>query len=512
MVEQVSNNRRIAKNTVLLYIRTFFVMLISLYTSRVLLQVLGVEDYGVYQVVGGMVAMFAVISNALATAISRFITYEIGSGNHSRLLEVFSTSRVVQLTISGIVLILGEIIGLWFLHTYMQIPEGRMVAANWVLQFSLVAFCTNLLNIPYNACIIAHEHMKAFAYITIFEAVCKLGICFLILTSPIDSLIYYALLLMLLAFVLFFLYKFYCRKMFEECHSEIYFHKPIFKEMFGFAGWSFFSNTMHIFNSQGVNMLINVFFGVSVNAARGISNQVESAVMQFVNSFTIAINPQITKSYAAGEYESMYVLVCRGAKFSYFLMLMMALPLMCEADIILRLWLVEVPPQAVILVQLSLVLGLLDAIGLSGYTACLATGRLKKYALIITSIGIMEFPLSWVAFAIGGVVEISYYIYIIVKFAVLIARMILLRDMVGLPVRKYVNEVFCPILLTTFFSIIPSIILVHLMPQSFLRLLLSLVIGVGITGVMTLFIGMSKGEREMVIYKVHSYIESLHKR
>ena len=512
MTSQVSNNQRIAKNTVLLYVRTFFVMLISLYTSRVLLQVLGVEDYGVYQVVGGMVAMFAVISNALATAISRFITFEIGSGNHGRLLEVFATSRVVQLVISGIVLILGEIVGLWFLHTYMQIPEGRMVAANWVLQFSLVAFCINLLNIPYNACIIAHEHMKAFAYITIFEAVCKLGICFLIMASPIDSLIYYALLLMVLAFVLFMLYKYYCKKRFEECNSKIYFHKPIFKEMFGFAGWSFFSNTMHIFNSQGVNMLINVFFGVTINAARGIANQVESAVMQFVNSFTVAINPQITKSYAAGANESMYVLVCRGAKFSYFLMLMMALPLMCEADIILRLWLVEVPPHAVILVQLSLVLGLLDAIGLSGYTACLATGRLKKYALIITSIGILEFPLSWAAFALGGVVEVSYYIYIFVKFAVLIARMILLKDMVGLPIRMYVNEVFRPILFTTLLSIVPSIMLIHFMPQSFLRLLLSLIVGVGITGVMTLFVGMNKGERETVINKVQSYIAPLQKK
>ncbi|MBO7470488.1 MAG: lipopolysaccharide biosynthesis protein, partial [Bacteroidaceae bacterium] len=227
-----------AKNTVLLYIRTFFVMIISLYTSRVVLDVLGVEDYGVYQVVGGMVAMFAVISNSLSSAISRFITYEIGSGNKERLSAVFSTSQVVQLIISGIVLVFGEVVGLWFMHTKMQIPEGSMYAANWVLQFSLISFCVNLLSVPYNACIIAHEHMKAFAYVSIFEAICKLIICYLLFVSPIDKLIFYAFLQMVLAIGIRVFYTFYCHRNFEESLSPIKFHKPVFQEMFGFAGWT----------------------------------------------------------------------------------------------------------------------------------------------------------------------------------------------------------------------------------------------------------------------------------
>ena len=505
------NNQRIAKNTVLLYIRTLFVMVVSLYTSRVILQVLGVEDYGVYQVVGGMVAMFMVISASLSTAISRFITYEIGTGNADKLSRIFATSIIIQIFLSVIIFVLAEVVGIWFMKTQMQIPDDRMTAAYWVLHCSLLTFVINLLSVPYNACIIAHEHMRAFAYVSIVEVLLKLGICFLITFSSIDRLISYSVLMAVVALLIRVIYTVYCHRRFEESNAKLSFDKRIFKEMFGFAGWSFFSNTMSIFNNQGVNMLINVFFGVTLNAARGIATQVEGAVLQFVNNFTMAVNPQITKSYAAGDKEGMHLLVCRGAKFSYFLMLMMAIPLICEADKILHLWLVEVPSHAVILVQLSLVLGLLDCIGNTGYTACVATGRLKKYALIITSIGILEFPLSWIAFKLGGAVELSYYIYILVKAAVLIARMFLLRNMVGLPVKMYVKEVFLPISLTTILAIIPSILVVLLISESILRLIISMFVGVGVTGIVSLFIGMTMNERTVIIEKVQVFIKKFSK-
>lgn len=508
-MESQINNQRIAKNTVLLYARTLFVLLITLYTSRVILQVLGVDDYGVYQVVGGMVAMFAVISTALSSAISRFITYEIGTGNKERLKKIFATSIVIQIVISLIVLVVAEIIGVWFMNTHMQIPLGRKTAAYWVLHCSLITFVINLLSVPYNACIIAHEHMKTFAYVSIVEVLLKLGICFLIAYSPVDRLVSYAILLTVSALIIRFIYTIYCNRHFDESRVNLIFDKGIFKEMFGFAGWSFFTNTMVIFNNQGVNMLINVFFGVTFNAARGVANQVESAVAQFVNNFTVALNPQITKSYAAGNKQGMHVLVCRGAKFSYYLMLMMVIPLFFEADKILHLWLAEVPSHAVILVQLSLILGLFDSIGRSGFTACMATGKLKKYALVISSIGILEFPLSWLAFKMGGAVEVSYYLYIMVKAAVLVARMFLLQDMVGLPVKMYIKEVFIPIILTTIVSVIPSLLVVIFLPESLARLVASVIIGTGVTGMASLFIGMTTNERGVFVDKAHVIVKKI---
>lgn len=501
MSDTSSNNKRIAKNTILLYVRTFLVMVISLYTSRVILQVLGVEDYGVYQVVGGMVAMFAVISQSLSSAISRFITYEIGSGNTERLNSVFSTSRVVQLVIAIIVVIVGEIVGLWFLYTHMQIPDGRMEAANWVLQLSLISFVVNLLSIPYNACLIAHEHMKMYAYVSIVEALGKLGICFMIMASPIDKLVYYALLLMLLSVIIRIIYTIYCRSYFCECKSPLHFHRNVFKEMFGFAGWSFYTNTNFLLNTQGVNMLINVFFGVTFNAARGLANQVEGAVIQFVNSFTTAINPQITKSYAAGDKMEMYTLVCRGAKFSFFLMYLMALPLIFEADTVMHIWLTVVPEKTVLFVQLSLILGMFDCFGSTSVTACMATGKIKKYSLVIGTLGLLEFPLVWIAFAAGGAIELAYYLYIVVKAVVIIVRMLLMRGMVGMPVRMYLSRGLMPIVIVAIVAAIPSVIVTMSMPQGYLRLIVSIVVGVLSVGLAALYLGMTIGERTTIISK-----------
>lgn len=502
------NNKRIAKNTILLYIRTLFVMVISLYTSRVVLQVLGVEDYGVYQVVGGLVAMFSVISSSLSSAISRFITFEIGRGDMERLKRIFSTSIIIQLCLCVIVALAVEIGGLWFMHTEMQIPAGRLEAAEWVLHCSVLTFCINLLSIPYNACIIAHEHMKAFAYVSVVEAMLKLGILFLIIYSPIDRLVAYAILLTLVAALIRLAYTVYCHKHFEETKTKLIFDKSIFKEMSGFSGWSFFTNTNFILNNQGVSMLMNVFFGVTVNAARGIATQVENAVLQFVNNFTTAINPQITKSYASGDLGAMHTLVCRGARFSYFAMLVMALPIICEAETILNLWLTEIPNHTIIFVQLSLIMGMCDSLGASGYTACAATGKLKRYSLIITPIGLLEFPLTWLFFAFDAPVVSTYYLYIFVKILVLVARMFLMRDMIGLKVSTFVTSVFLPVIFTTFIAIIPSVLLLNLLEPTFYRLFLSVIVGVLSVATSVLYVGMTPTERTALLGKVRHIIKT----
>lgn len=505
-MSQSANNKRIAKNTLLLYIRTFFVMAISLYTSRVLLEALGVENYGIYQVVGGMVAMFSVISSSLTSAISRFITFEIGTGNMERLRKIFSTSVSIQLLLGILIFVLVEAIGMWFMETRMQIPDGRMSAARWVLHCSSLTFCINLLSVPYNACIVAHERMKAFAYVSILEVLLKLLVCYLIIISPIDTLITYAILLLLIAILIRIIYAVYCHRNFEECRTSIGYDKPIFKEMLGFSGWSFFNNSAFILNGQGVNMLMNVFFGVTVNAARGIANQVEGAVLQFVNSFTTAINPQITKSYANGDLTAMHKLVCRGAKFSFFMILLMALPIILEARQILEIWLVEVPEYAVAFVQLSLIMGMCDCIGSSGYTACMATGKLRTYSLVITSIGILEFPLAWLFFSFDYSPIYAYYTYIVIKIIVLIARMFLLRRMVGLGVSMYAFNVFKPIVLTTLVAIILPILVKIFFDATFLRLIFLVLISVISVSVSALFLGMTAGERNMIVSKLFNKV------
>ncbi len=498
-MSQSANNKRIAKNTIVLYIRTLFVMFISLYTSRVILEALGVEDYGVYQVVGGVVAMFSVISSSLSSAISRFLTFEIGHGDIRRLKKIFSTSITIQLVIATVIFILSEVIGIWFMETKMQIPPGRFDAARWVLHCSLLTFCINLLSVPYNACIIAHERMNAFAYIGIFEAVMKLVICYLVMVSPIDRLITYAVLMMLIALTTRIIYSIYCSRHFEESRVGAGFDKSIFKEMIGFSGWSFFNNTAFILNNQGVNMLMNVYFGVVVNAARGIAIQVENAVLQFVNNFTTAINPQITKSYASGDLVNMHKLVCRGAKFSYFSMLLLALPIIMEAKQILNLWLVDVPEYAVIFVRLSLVMGLCDCIGNSGYTACMATGKLKKYSVIITSVAILEFPLAWLFFAMDALPEYAYYTYIAIKVIILFVRMFLLESMIGLKVHIYIRNVFVPIISTTLIAIVPPIVVSLFMEPTILRLVVLVLVSVVSVAVCTLCIGMAPNERRAII-------------
>jgi len=505
-MDHKSNNKRIAKNTVFLYARTFFVMIISLYTSRVVLKALGVEDYGVFQVVGGMVAMFAVISQALSSAISRYITFEIGSGNKRRLEEVFSTSLVVQLVISIIVLVLGEVVGLWFMHTHLRIPDGRLWAANWVLQFSLISFCVNLLSIPYNACIIAHEHMKAYAYISIFEALGKLGICFLLLAAPFDRLVYYALLLMLLTIIIRVIYTLYCHHYFEESVTQLHLHKTIFREMFSFAGWSFFTNANYLLNNQGVNMLVNVFFGVTFNAARGLANQVESAVMQFVNSFTTAINPQITKSYAAGDRVQMFQLIYSGSKFSFFLMYLMALPLIFEAELVLNIWLTVIPEKTVLFVQLSLVLGMFTCFGNPSVTACMATGKIRTYSLIIGTLGLLDFPIVWIAFAAGAEIEMAYYLYIIVKAIVILARIFLMKKMLGMPITDYLSKAITPVFMVACLASLPSFAVVSLMQQSIIRLVVSVIIGVLSVSVISLFVGMTKYERTVIVSKTTEFV------
>lgn len=502
MADQLGNNKRIAKNTLLLYIRTIFLMLITLYTSRVILEQLGVDDYGIYNVVGGVVAMFSVISSALSSSISRFITFELGKGDIKRLTTIFSTSVNIQLGLSAIILLIGETVGLWFINYKMNIPADRLVSANWVLQCSLLTFCINLISVPYNSCIIAHEKMSAFAYISILEAALKLLICYMLIVSPIDKLIAYSLLMLFVAMLIRFVYGMYCTRNFEECKYRMCYEKEIVKEMTGFAGWSFFPNVAWIFNTQGVNVLINLFFGVALNAARGIASQVESAVMLFVRNFTTALNPQITKYYANGDKENMFLLMCRGTKFTYFLTLLMVLPLFLETEYVLNLWLKEVPTHTVIFVQLSIIGSIINNIGNTCYTACQATGNIKRYSIVVTSVGFLVFPLTWLCFQWGLPVESTYIIYILVYICVSIACMLMTRWLLQFPLSMFLRKALLPMVWVTFLSSIIPTLLCFQMESSFVRFIITCMVSVLSTCAAIYLTGLSKHEKRIIIDKM----------
>lgn len=502
MSEISSNNKRIAKNTLLLYFRMLLTMVVSLYTSRVVLAALGVDDYGIYNVVGGVVSMFSMLSGSLSAAISRFITFELGKNDYEKLKRVFCTSINVQILLIIILLILFETVGLWFLNYKMVLPKGRLVAANCVFQFSIVTFAVNLLSVPYNAAIVAHEKMSAFAYISILEVTAKLLVSYLIVRNPFDRLIYYGLLLLLLGLIIRYIYGRYCYKHFDECRYSFIWDKKLVMEMFGFAGWNFFGAGSWQLMNQGVNLLMNLFFGVTVNAARGIAIQVDNAVLQFVNNFTMAVNPQITKSYASGDLQNMYNLIIRGAKFSYFLMLFFAIPIMIETDFILELWLKHYPEHTVSFVRLALMVSMLHILSNTMVTAMLATGNIKKYQIIVGGLGMMVFPLALLFFYLGFPPETAYLSTLIIFILQLFCRLKLLNQMIGMPIQRYITEVLVKVFLVTVLNAVPVYFFHCLLQEGWSRFLvvcsLSVIMSIGIIG----FIGLTKEERQFILYQV----------
>ena len=511
MTDTSVNNKRIAKNTLLLYVRTLFIMLVTLYTSRVVLNTLGVTDYGIYNVVGGVVMMFSVISSSLSSSISRFITYELGHGNFEKLKRIFSTSVNIQIGISVLILVLAEIFGVWFLNAKMNIPAERLTAANWVLQCSLLSFIINLISVPYNACIIAHERMSAFAYISILEAVLKLAVVYMLLVSSYDKLATYAVLLVAVALIIRMAYSLYCRRHFEESRYKFVYDKPLVKEMTGFAGWNFFGSSAYMLNTQGVDMLINIFFGVMLNAARGIATQVQNAVMQFVNNFTIAVNPQITKSYAAGEMEYMYKLVCRGARFSYFLLFLFVVPIVCEADYILRLWLKIVPEHAPTFLRLTLFGSLMMLLGNSMLTAISATGNIRRYQLWVTIVGCLVFPLTWIAFKLGSPPETTYVIFIVIYFLLVFVRLYIAKGLLNFPVRLYMTDVMLRISMVSAISFILPLLVICNMEEGFFRLCLTCIVSLLSTALTIWVLGLQKSERRKIANKIQSIVSRFNK-
>ena len=485
-----ANSKRVARNTILLYIRMLVMMLVGLYTSRVILNALGQDDFGTYGAVGGVVAMFSILTGAIAGAISRFLTFELGKKTDSRLNAVFSTSVAVQLGMSLLVLVIAEIVGVWFLNAKMSIPDGRLAAANWVLQCSVFAFLTNMLSAPYNAAIIAHEKMDAFAYISLAEAFMTLGVAFITRYTASDKLIVYSVLMLAVALIVRLMYGVYAGRNFPECRF-----RPrlvdgrIVKEVASYAGWTFIGNGFFVLNSHGINILMNLFFGVQVNAARDVAYKFENAVNKFINNFMTALTPQITKAYAADS---------KGSKYSFFLVYFFALPIILEAPKLMELWLVNVPAYAVVFVRISMISLLFMSAGDSYLKAINASGQVARYQKIVLLAAVWVFPLTYLAYKSGMQPQISYVIVTIVNMAVVTARVLLTHKLVGLPLKKVWTDVAARILLVALAASVLPVVLFLCQPASLARTLEVLAASMVSMALASYFFGTTAGERAAV--------------
>lgn len=448
-----TSNKRIAKNTIMLYIRMFFMLAVGLYTSRVVLHVLGASDYGIYNIIGGVVVLFSFINNALINATQRFLNFNLGKNDINAVHHVFCMSMNAYFILSLIFIFLAETIGLWFVNTQLNIPENRHNAALWVYQFSILTFIVNLLRIPYNATIIAYERMDFYAYVSLIEVTLKLAVVYLLFVTSYDKLILYALLYTMIPIMMNIVYKIYCNKHFSVTKYQLIWNKEIFRNLFSFSGWSLFGSIANMSAQQGINILVNIFYGVTVNAAVGIANQVTTNVYQFISNFQTAFQPQIVKTYAANETESFHKLILRSAKFSYFMMFLLALPIILTTQDILEVWLVKVPKYTAIFCQLILGFLIIECVSAPLWMAVQATGKIKRYQILMTICIFMNFPLTYTVFKIGMPVYYAWIIRIFVNVITVFARCIYMKKYLEFPLLDFFKKVVKPILIVSTISI-----------------------------------------------------------
>ena len=504
-----NSNKKIAKNTAMLYIRMLVIMAVSLYTSRVILEALGIIDMGIYNVVGSIVIFLAFINNSMSIAVQRFLTYDMGKNDEIALQSTFNTSVMIHILIACIIFVLAEAFGYFMLEDVLNIPVSRHAAAIFVFHISIITCCIGIIKVPFNALIIAYEQMNIFAYLSILEAIISLAIALTLSNSNCDRLKLYAILMMLSALIVTSTYIIYCRASFKDIKFKFIWEKSTFKKLMGFASWSAMGELAWGFTLQGVNLVLNIFFGPVVNTARGISYQVQSIVMRFVSSFQAAVNPQITKRYAAGEKDSMYTLVCRTTCFSYYLVLVLSLPLMLNIDFVLTLWLGKYPEETRIFCILILTNCLIDIISNLLASVAKAYGRIRNYQIAVSVTLAMNLPLSYIALKAGLPAYSTFFIYAFVSTLLLFVRLYLLREMIKFPVVSFIKNVVFPLIYITI-SILPLPLAAKYFMNSnsiinFVIISLISVISVS-TGVYTL--GLKKSEKRIV----NNYIKKLFHR
>ena len=494
----------------LLYMRMFLTMAVTLYTSRIVLNVLGIEDFGIYNVVGGVVSTFGFMNAAMTTATQRYLIFEFGRNNFNQLQKIFNTSLSIHALISILVIVLAETVGLWLLSNKLTIPSYRMDAALWVFQLSVFSSVVMIMSVPYNAAIIAHEKMSAFAYISVLEVVLKLLIVFLLQVGDYDRLKMYAILIFAIQLCIRLIYGLYCDRYFPETKFRKMWDPKLFREMLSFASWYLWANCATIASTQGVNILLNLFFNPVTNAARGIAVQVQGAFEQFSISFQMALNPQITKSYAVHDYSYMHNLIFRSSKFSFFLLFLLLLPVMFETEMILTVWLKIVPADTVIFVRLMLCATIVDTASNPLMVAAAATGKVRFYQLAMGGTLLAILPISYIVLKLGGNPSSVFVVHLCIFLLAFVVRLFIVCPMIELSLTKYVKQVVLRCLLVAVISLILPLLLRFLFPEEsighFLLVCLSCVVSVFVS---VYYWGLDSSERLFVDRNVISLISKI---
>lgn len=485
----------------------FLVMAITLFTSRVILKNLGVEDYGIYNVVGGIVAMMSVVNTSMGVATQRYITYSLGKGDFDRLKQVFNTSLQIYILLSVILIVLTETIGLWWVNNKLVVPAARIEATNWVYQYAIVSSCLTLLINPFNAIIIAYEKMDYYAYLSIVEVILKLFVAYIISVIPFDKLNIYGFLLLVVQLIVLAMYFIYCRVNFKECYFQYYRKNPLFKELLTYSGWNLFAAFSSVAKGQGLNILLNAYFGPSVNAARGIAYQINTSITQFFTNFYTAVKPQITKYYAQDKQTEMLNLVMVSARMSFFLILFISLPIMVETPMVIKIWLNKDIDYVVVFTRLIILISAIDAMGSPLMTLIHATGRIRLYQLVIGTATILILPLSYVFLEYFNYNPTStFYISLSVSIFCMFARLWLVNRQVSIPIYEYIRNVFMHSFLVAIISAIPPLLLSNLLPETIENFVLVCIICCFSAAICIVFIGMNKKEREFIFNKVLSIV------
>lgn len=501
----MTNTSRIAKNTLMLYFRQILIMLVSLYTVRVVLAELGAEDYGIYNVVAGAVVLFTFVNNAMASATQRFLSFSLGKGDLEQTCEAFTAGFAIHLAIALLFVLAAETAGLWFVETKLNIPEARKSAASAVYQFTIAATVFNIIRVPYHALIIAHERMGFFAAVSVVEAALKIAVAFLLAASPVDKLSFYAFLLAAVAFVILLCHAAFCMRSFDAARLKKPRDKKLAREMISFSGWSLFGATANMANSQGTNIVLNLFTNVTVNAAMGIANQVNAAVYSFVSNFQTAFNPQIVKSWAARDREAFFNLLYRAAKFSFYLLLLISLPFYLNAEFILSLWLKEVPAYSVGFVRLILIWSLIESLNGPLYIGIQATGKIRAYQIIMGLINFLNLPLTAIALAFGGSPFWLFYIKIALNAGALLFRVFFCKMNVGLSAKIFAREDFFKPVLIAFVSFCITSALTKNIWNEVAYFFASSALSVVLTGVLILAIGFTREESRAIFERLSRF-------
>lgn len=500
MSNTTENNKRIAKNTLLLYVRMFLLIFVQLYTVPIILKTLGVEDYGIYNVVGGVVTMFSFIGGSLASGSQRFIAFEIGRKNKKKLKEVFNTTITIYLVLALIALVLLEIGGYWFLNSRMNIPDNRMYAANWVFQLSIISFIINLISIPYNAVVIAHERMSIYAYVSILECVLKLAAAILLQYILFDHLIMYAILICSVSIIIRIIYQIYCIRNFEECQKyQFTWDSNKGKELLSYSGWNMIGAVALISRQQGLNIVINLFFGPLLNAAHSISQQINGVLTQFINNVYMSTRPQITKLYANNETEEMWSLVFHSSKLAFYLLMILSIPLILELDKILEIWLHNVPPYTVIIGRLMILSILIETLANQIISAYQAANKIKRYQIYSSTIILLNIPISYIFLRFQPTNPIiPYSISILLSILYVISIIWNAHKELKMNINKYIQSILVKIVIVYGITILFAWLSIQPIPSSFFRIIYTCCITLLISFLIIWLIGLDKSEKYFV--------------